>query len=308
MANTFITPSVIAGRALAVLYNTTVLAQLVWRDFDADFTSKQGDTVTVRKNASFTAGNFDRNTGVQAQTLTEASTTVQLDTIPDMAVAVTDEEMTLEIDDFQGRVLDPMLEAIVQKIDGELAEALVDASGVGGGGGVVNLSDDPASTDEANYVFRAALARMGRNKLPTSNRYAVLSPEAHALVLGDKLLVRANESGSTQALRDAIVGRMFMFETYGSIQAFGYGPGDKGQADGVAFHRDAVVLATRSLGKPQGLAPAQYSLQNYKGLGLRVTYDWNSSKKQDEVAVDILYGIDTLRPEGAIELNFGQGS
>ncbi len=41
MANRFITTHVIAARGLATLYNTIVLAGLVWRDFDADFRGKQ---------------------------------------------------------------------------------------------------------------------------------------------------------------------------------------------------------------------------------------------------------------------------
>jgi hypothetical protein len=308
MANTYITPSLIAGRALATLYNTIVLAGLVWREFDADFTGKQGDTVTVRKPAVFTATDFDRSNGVTLQQVTENSTDVTLDTIPDMAVAVTDEEMTLEIDDFGERILTPMMEAVAQKIDAELAEQLVDAAEGAGGGGTVNKSDDPASVDRPRYVFAQAMAKLSRNKLPAANRYAVLSPEGHADVLLEDLFVAVDSSGSTDGLRNAVIGRAYGFETYGSIQAFGVGGGDAGVADGVAFHRDAVVLATRTLAQPKGLAPDQYSVQNYKGLGLRVTYDWNSSKKQDEVAVDILYGIGTLRPEAAVQLNLGQGS
>lgn len=303
MANTFLTPTVIAGRALATLRNTMVLAGLVWRDFDAEFTAKIGDTVTVRKPAVFTAGTFNRASGVTLQTVTEDSATVVLDTIPDMAVAVTDEEMTLEIDNFGTRVLTPMMEAVVEKIDGELAEELVDAAeGAGGGGTVVQASETP------NWVFRQAMAKLSTSKLPLMNRYAVVSPFAHAEVLGDVVFLEADKSGTTDALRNAIIGRAFNFETYGSIQTFGHGPGDKGQADGVAFHRDAVVLATRTLAAPLGLAPNQYSVQNFEGLGLRVTYDWNSNKKQDEVAVDILYGTGKLRPEAAIQLDFGIGS
>lgn len=308
MANTFITPTVIAGRALATLYNTIVLAGLVWRDFDEDFTGKQGETVTVRKPAVFTATDFNRANGVTLQQVTENSTTVTLDTIPDMAVAVTDEEMTLHIDDFGERVLTPMMEAVVQKIDGELAEELIDAAESSGGGGTAAIADDPAATNRPSYVFRKSLAILGRNKLPAANRYAVLSPEAHAEVLGEDLIVAVDKSGSTDALRNAIIGRLHGFETYGSIQSFGLGAGDRGVADGVAFHRDAVVLATRTLALPRGLAENQYSVQNYKGLGLRVTYDWNSNKKQDEVAVDILYGIGTLRKEASVQLDFGQGS
>ena len=57
MANTFITPTVIAKTALAVLYNNAVLAGLVWRDFDSDFTGKTFEFIdqTIAMGAPFTA-------------------------------------------------------------------------------------------------------------------------------------------------------------------------------------------------------------------------------------------------------------
>lgn len=43
MANTLLTPSMIARRALATLYNQTVMAQLVWRDYEPEFAGKIGE-------------------------------------------------------------------------------------------------------------------------------------------------------------------------------------------------------------------------------------------------------------------------
>ena len=45
----------------------------------------------------------------------------------------------------------------------------------------------------------------------------------------------------------------------------GGGPGLAGEADGVAFHRDAVALVSRTLALPQGSAKA--AVASYKGLG-----------------------------------------
>ncbi|MFE0517319.1 P22 phage major capsid protein family protein, partial [Streptomyces sp. NPDC058964] len=73
MANTFLTPDLIATRALATLYDTTVMAQLVHRDYDSDFRGRVGDTVTVRKPAVFTAQEFNRSTGIQPQDAVEGS-------------------------------------------------------------------------------------------------------------------------------------------------------------------------------------------------------------------------------------------
>lgn len=301
MANDFISPSTIARLGLATLYNTTVLANLCWRDFDSDFTGKQGDTITIRKPATFTAEDFNRSSGVTLQEVDEDSTTVVLNKVANVSFAVTDEEMTLEVDDFQNRLLNPALEAITQKIDGELAEALIDAAESVGGGGTATLSS------KASDCIIDARGKLSRNKLPTTDRHAVLSPEAVGKALSDELFVQADQSGSTDALREASVGRVFGIDTYES-QVLGVGAGDRGQADGVAFHRSAVTLAVRPLEVPRGLPSNQVAVESYKGLSLRTTYDYNHSKKQDEVSVDVLYGIATTRKEGAVQLNMGIGS
>lgn len=301
MPNTYITPSLIARTALATLHHSMVLANLVWRDFDADFTGKQGDTVTVRKPATFTAEEFVRANGITLQDVVEDSVPVVIDTIANVSVAVTDEEMTLDIESFQTQILNGMVIAIAEKIDGDLAELLVDTAEGAGGGGTVDGSTTPTA------AYREALAKLGRAKLPLTERYAVLSPEAHADVLGEDKLIKVNESGSSNALRQAIIGDLLAFLNYTS-GVFGHGAGDRGQADGVAFHKQAVALVVRPLNTPKGVAASQVSRENFNGLSLRTVYSYNHDKKQDEVSVDVLYGLEALRKEAAIQLNFGLGS
>jgi hypothetical protein len=301
MTNTIITPSLIAKTALATLHHSLVFANLVWRDFDADFTGKQGDTVTIRKPATFTAEEFDRSNGIQLQEIKENSTTVELDTIANVSVPVTDEEMTLEIESFETQVLNGMVFAIAEKIDGDLAELAVDTANGGGGGGVADGSTKP--TD----AYRGALAILGRNKLPLTERFAVVSPEAHADVLGQDELIKVNESGTPNGLRNGLIGDLIGFRNY-TTGVLGFGPGNKGEADGVAFHRQALALIVRPLNTPKGVADNQVARESFNGLSMRVVYAYNSNKKQDEVSVDVLYGKKALRPEGAVELDFKVGS
>lgn len=300
---TYITPSVIASQALATLYNTIVMAGLVNRDFDSDFNGKVGDTITVRMPATFTVDEFDRAQGIQLQDPAEDSVTVTLDTIPDVSFPVTAEELTLEIDDFNRRLLTPAMEAIAQYIDAAIGEAVVDAAGGTGGGGTITATGSTPGRD----AFRQARVKLGRAKAPMAGRAAVLSPEGSGEVLDDEILVRVDASGSPNALREGVIGRLYGIDTYES-QQFGFGAGDLGQADGAAFHRDAVAFVSRTLATPMGVASSQVSVQNYKSLGLRVVQDYDVDKKQDVISVDFLYGIDVLRPEMAFELNFGQGS
>jgi hypothetical protein len=303
MANTFITPTVVARTALATLYNTIVVTQLVWRDFDPDFTGKQGDTITVRKPATFTAEEFVRASGITIQEATESSDTIVLDKIADVSFAVTSEDLTLEIQDFESQLLVPASEAIAQKIDGDLAEALIDAAESVGGGGTVVAAQSP----NPHTVIVDGRTVLTTNKLPLTERYGVFSPVSTGTLLKDDTFKHVDKSGSTDALLEASIGRKFGVDNYES-QVLGTGAGDRGQADGVIFHRHAVALASRLMATPQGVASEQVATANYKGLALRTVMAYDVTKKQDVCSIDFLYGVKTLRKEAAVQVNLGWGS
>jgi hypothetical protein len=299
--NDLITPSLIARVGLATLYNTTVLAGLVWRDFDEGFTGKQGDTITIRRPAVFEAYDFNRATGIVLQDIEEDGVPLKLDHLADVSFPVTSEELTLNIDDFSARLLTPAMEAIVGKVDTALGEAAVDAAQGPGGGGTVTMDT------KASDVMIDAREVLTTNKLPATGRYGVLSPAGTSEALRDPLFVEADTSGSTDALREASIGRVFGIDTFES-QTFGHGPGDVGRADGVAFHRTAITLASRALQAPMGVNASQVAIESYKGLTLRVVYSYDQKYKQDVVSVDFLYGTAATRPEGAVAIDMGQGS
>lgn len=302
---TFITPTVIARRALATLYNTTVLGALVHRDYDSEFNGKVGDTITIRTPATFEAKVFDRATGIVLQDANEGSVTLALDTLLDVSFPVTSEDMSLRISDFANQLLNPAMEAIVQDVDARLAETLVDAAESASGGGTATMMSSKAST-----VFTGeagARAKLTRNKAPFGDRYTVFSPEGAGIALTDELFVAADKSGWTDALREGSVGRVFGFATFES-QVFGLGSADRGQADGVAFHRDAAALVTRTLDAPMGVAASQMAVENYRGLGLRVVREYDITKKQDVISVDFLLGCKALRPQWSVQLNLLAGS
>lgn len=302
MANTFITPTVVARRALATLYNSTVFLPLVWRDYNEEFQAKVGDAVTIRKPATFTAAEFSST--ISVQNATESSTTVTLDKYPDVSFQVTSREATLEVEEFSSRLIQPAAEALAQYVDADIAESLVDAAEGGSGGGTSTWSSSTPST-----VFTGELgarAKLGRAKLPTSDRHAVFSPEGAGKCLQEALFVQANTSGSTDALRQGSIGRVFGFDTYESQQLGDSGNDDSSVADGVAFHRQAVAVVTRPLEQPRGTANS--AVESYKGLTIRVVTDYDINTKADITSLDFLYGIDALRPEAAIQLSLGIGS
>lgn len=293
MANTLLTPDVIAKAALATLYENTVMLGLVHRDFDADFDGKVGDTVTIRKPATFTADEFDRGTGIVVQNVTESSVPVVLDKIPDVSVEVTDEEMTLDITDFTAQVLNPAMEAINQYVDMLLLTTILASAG----------SIASVSVTQATHLVDVATA-LTAAKVPMADRYAVLGSAVAGVLQKDALFHQADQRGDTVGLQEATIGRKFGLDTFVDQNvdaAFSGTTPARKEVDGIAFHRTGVAFVSRTLAIPSGGVNA--AVANYKGLGLRVIYGYDQSKKQQVLSVDTLCGAKVLDVNRIVNIN-----
>lgn len=307
MPNTFLTPSIIARQALANLYENTVMSQLVYRDYEEEFVSRIGDTITIRKPAIFEAKDFNRTTGIEIQNATEGSIPITLDRFADVSFAVTSEELTLDIVDFNQQLLAPACEAIAQKIDRDILSLRADIVQK------VGLNADPAPFKYANpRVAIAARRVLNQRNVPATDRYLVVGPEQEALWLSDELFHRSDARDDTEGLREANLGRrIFGFDGYQTqnIKEPEFKATDPNGTQlpdheiGVAFHRTAFALVTRPLVMPQGAANAH--VESYKGFGLRVVMDYDISKKQDVISIDTLYGVKTLDPDRAVLISTG---
>ncbi|GAB2918660.1 P22 phage major capsid protein family protein [Nonomuraea fastidiosa] len=308
MANNFLTPSVIARQALANLYETTVMSQLVYRDYEEEFVSRIGDTITIRKPAVFDAKDFDRSAGIEIQNAVEGSIPITLDRFADVSFAVTAEELTLDIVDFNAQLLAPACEAIAQKIDRDLLSLRSD------------ITQQVGLDEETNEAFRYANPRvaiaarrvLNQRNVPATDRYIVVGPEQEALWLSDDLFNRADARGDTEGLREANLGRrVFGFDSYQTqnIKEPEFQASDPAGTQlpdheiGVAFHRTAFALVTRPLVLPQGAANAH--VESYRGFGIRVVMDYDITHKQDIVSIDTLYGVKTLDPQRAVLITTG---
>lgn len=130
-------------------------------------------------------------------------------------------------------------------------------------------------------------------KVPTTMRRAVADTNLTALFQKDPLFVQAQQVGDDgTALREASIGRKRGFDNYLTQNI----------TDGVSlgFRREAFALVTRTLPLPRGIGAGQGSVVTYKGLGLRVIYGYDMSKKQDIVSIDCLMGVKTLDPKRAV--------
>jgi hypothetical protein len=200
MPNTYITPSLIAQEALIALENNLVMADLVHRDYSQDFQPGAGATITIRKPTSFTAAEF--TSAISAQAITETSTTVVLDKHLDVSIELAPTDLSLSIQDFTTQITLPAMRAIAQKIDALLC-GLYKA---------VPYRFGTAATTPNALSYVAGVGKvLNTNKVPMQDRRLVIDPEAEAALLVLDGIVNVDKSGASQALRDAIIGRVYGF-------------------------------------------------------------------------------------------------
>ena len=194
----------------------------------------------------------------------------------------------MKIQDFQAQFLAPAMEAFNQKIDQMLVGLSADVTTLV----PLALADEPAN---ASRQLIDASKALNDAKVPLLGRSAVLGTTKASKFQRDPLFTNAAYSGSTQGLTEASIGRKFGFDNYMSQ--------NEATTLGLAFHKNAFSLVTRTLPVPRGVAATQAAVAEYKGLGLRVIYAYNSTLKQDVISMDLLCGVKTLQPAAACILS-----
>ena len=301
MANTFLTPDVIARQVLANLYENLVMLPLVHTGYANEFSAKVGDTVNVRKPAVLTASLFDRANGIQVQDATESSVPVKLDKIADVSLEITDESALLELESMDAQIATPAAEALAQFVDRAIIAHMKGAVTA-----VAGESTDVGFEWNKPEVLIEADRLLNIKNVPTQRRHAVVGPTARANWLNSELIKRADQSGSTDALRQGSIGRnLFGFDAYMTqniVQpAASPATGQPTTEVGLAFHETSFAFTSVPLPRPLSSATS-YAIESYKGLSLRTTIDRDHAKKQDVISFDILYGVATLDANRAVLL------
>lgn len=201
MPNNILTPQIIANEALMTLLSNLTMANLVHRDYSSEFV-KVGDTITIRKPATFVAKNFTGQT--EAQDITEGSTTVKMDRFRDITVNVGSKEMTLNIKDFSNQVIEPAMQAMAQQIDADLL-----AVGISKAKKKATVSENPVISDIAG-VGKA----LDQAKAPRTNRRLVLPPTTLYKYNTLDNFAKQCYKGDSIALKESEIGKVYTCETF----------------------------------------------------------------------------------------------
>jgi hypothetical protein len=166
MSNTLLTPSIIAKRALMVLRNNLVMGARVNRQYKNEFV-KVGSTVTIRKPNRFTVSS---GAALDVQGLAEPSTSIVVNNQKHVDFTFSSLELTLTIEEFSKRYIDPAMEALANKVDFDLCALYKD---------VYNTVGTAGTTPSTFATLGAASQRLDEEAARQTNRTGVLNPAAN---------------------------------------------------------------------------------------------------------------------------------
>lgn len=286
MANSFVDPKLASATSLELIKADLVLGRTVHRDAERDFAGKVGDTITVRRPSRRTARKLDRslNQSVVLDDIDNDGVPVRLDTHLYNGSAVTDEEMTLTIEDFSAEVSGPIATAVAEGAEEVLVAAMQSVTDA------ADIPDIEPDGSNIKTVWTLARKQLRDAMAPTTGLYAACGTAVYAAALASEQISRVDASGSADALRQASIGQLYGFTTVESNLL------DDDEV--VFYHSTAFAFAVRAPLVPDGVAWGASVSEG--GYGLRLIKDYDSSKLQDRVIGSVFAGADVLTPGFAL--------
>lgn len=283
MPNDFYTAEQAAQVSVSLAGKDAYLSALVNRNFlDNVFQGGgKGRTVNVRVPSALIArsrGIDDVTTALVLDELAEKTFGITLGEHVYSAVGLSEGDLNLNIADFSKQVLAPQMDAVVDFIETEVADALGSIAGPQAGEDA--LAFDPTKPVKVFTGIRKVLRDRG---LPTSNLNVVVGTEVYAALLDADAITDAGQSGTTDALREGNVGRLRGFTIVESNRVE--------EDEIIGFHRDAIVLATRAPAVPSGASFG--AVQSSGGYSLRYLRDYDAMHTQDRSIISTFAGVQT---------------
>lgn len=283
----FIKAEKVVRTSLGLLEREVVLPRLVWRDAAiADVRLAKNDTITVRLPSYAKAKTRLLRSGaarVKSQ-LHERAIAIKLDTDVYMDVPITDEELTLDIEDFGSQVLNPVLGGVARGLEDNLVTTITGATY--DKSFAIDLNDLKGSFAEARELLNKA-------RVPAGERTLLVGSEVDSALIQVDNLVRYDQSNTTETLREAMVGRVYGFNIVVSNEI---APGEA-----YAFHRTAYAMTTRSPIVPAG-APWG-ATQSFDGFAIRTVRVFDPDEVEDRFIADSWIGSDVVTDQGSFNAN-----
>lgn len=268
-----LTSQQVSSLSVGLLSRSLVLPNTVSRIPGSEFSGMNGDTITVRTSTPGTA----REQLTPGATITyDAISEVGVDvTLAHLyhATRVTDEMLTYELVDFGAQVSAIQMDAVARAAEEELATVM---------NGLASDADFALTASDADTIATLLEARelLGDANVPAGDRYLAVSSDIATRLLSVEGFRSVEQAGSSGALRDATIGRLYGF-TIVESNALTAGTA-------VAYHRSGFVFANRAPVVPRGASDS--ATATVGGVSLRHIFQYQPDILSDASVVSTFAG------------------
>lgn len=202
MANSPLTPTEVTREALRILHQKLNFVGSIDRQYDSRFANegaKIGDTLKIREPNQYTV-----TTGktLNTQDVEETSISLQVQTQKHVGMNFSTAELTMSIDDFSKRIIDPAMSVLAANIEYDAMTMYKDVSN-----SVWDSAGDLAYTDvlDGRVLIQRGLA-------PTSDRTANLNSQDMVDVIKDTKTLFNDQAQLSKQYKEGFMGRAAGFD------------------------------------------------------------------------------------------------
>ena len=202
MANTLLTPTAVTREALRILHQKLNFVGNIVRDYDDSYAksgAKIGDSLKIRLPNQYTVRS---GATLSAQDTTESSVTLQVATQKGVDLNFTSVDLTLSLDDFSKRILDPAMSVLAANIESDALSMYKDVyQSIWNGGS--------AATYNKALDGRVLL---NRSLAPFADRTALMDSIAMADVVKDTKTLFQDSTSLSKQYKEGYMGRAAGFD------------------------------------------------------------------------------------------------
>ena len=205
MANTLLTPTAVTRKALQVLHQKLNFIGHINRTYDDSFANsgaKIGDSLKIRLPNEYTVRT---GASLSTQDTSETSTTLQIATQKGVDLTFSSAELTLSLDDFSSRILEPAMSVLAANIEADALNMYKD---------VYNIVDNDGNAISFLNIMQGRKL-LNDNLAPMDNNRTALLSTDHTAKLVDALKGLFQDSNAIkQQYKEGMMGRTGGFDFY----------------------------------------------------------------------------------------------
>lgn len=262
MAITRFRPQIWSAQLLTTLKKTMVYGApgVVNRDYEGEI-SAAGDTVKITSISRPTIGTYVPNvTTINPEQLTDAQRTLTIDQAKYFAFEVDDVDARQAKGNVMPEAMNEAAYALADVADQYLASLYTGVASANNLGTISVVATTP--TDAYDKILVPLKVQLDVANVPTNGRYVIVPPWFHGRLLLDQRFIKVNESGTSEGLRNGMVGRAAGFDILLSNNA----PNPTGDDYVIQAGTPMAISYAEQINKTEAYRPQSSFADAVKGL------------------------------------------